>query len=538
MRARHWLTLVMLLAGAGLLAAAALAGDAQKKGGTLRIGTFVDPGTMDTGIGTDPDLEFATCAKLFNLPDKPAPQGARVIPEVAASFPVVSRDGKTQTIELRRGYRFHNGARITAASFIAALDRDASPTLQSWVTQYMHEIVGADAVIEGKAQRISGLRARGPYTLEIRTARPVADLPARLAIGAFCPVAPGTPPVENQAPLGSGPYYVASYVPNRQVVLERNRFYQGPRPANVDRVVRTIGVGPEACRAAVERDELDYCYPGIPVAAAGETADRYGINKGRFFFDRTLTSLFFAFNHDRPAFKGVGQIPLKQAINWAIDRPALVRAFGYLGGRRTDHILPAPFGPKGSIYPLGGVSERSLRRAKALLARARLKPEKLVLYAMGVGPSLMQAQVFQFDLRRLGIDVEIKYFSPATLGEKAGTRGEPFDVVLTGWNLDYADPVSFFGPLLNGATIGKIGNSNLAYFDRPKYNREIARINSLTGDARRRAWAHLDVDMMRNDPPWAPFMNGASRILVSKSLGCFVFQPVIGFVDIAAVCKK
>ena len=538
MRARLWLTLVMFLAGAGLLATAGLAGHAQKKGGTLRIGTIVDPGTMDTGIGADPDLEFATCAKLFNYPDKPAPEGTRVIPEVAKRFPAVSRDGKTQTIELRRSYRFHNGARITAASFIAALNRDASPKLQSFATQYMHEIVGADAAIDGKAESISGLRARGPYTLEIRTTRPLADLPARLAIGAFCPVAPGTPPSEVRAPLGSGPYYVASYVPNRQVVLERNRFYRGPRPANVDRVVRTIGVAPEACRAAVERDELDYCYPGIPVAASRDTADRYGINKGRFFFNPTLSTFFFAFNHDRPAFKGVGQIPLKQAINWAIDRPALVRTVGFLGGRRTDHILPPAFGPKANIYPLGGASERNLTRARALLAKARLKPDKLVLYAIGAGPNVPEAQVFQFDLRRLGIDVEIKYFPPATLFEKAGTRGEPFDVILAGWNLDYADPISFFGPMLNGTTIGKTGNLNLAYFDRSKYNREIARIDRLTGEARRRAWAALDADMMRNDPPWAPFMNGASGMFVSKSLGCFVFQPVAAFVDIAAVCKK
>ena len=49
---------------------------------------------------------------------------------------------------------------------------------------------------------------------------------------------------------------------------------------------------------------------------------------------------YFAFNHDRPAFKGVGQIPLKQAINWAIDRPALVRAAGYDAGSGPTSCCP------------------------------------------------------------------------------------------------------------------------------------------------------------------------------------------------------
>ena len=42
---------------------------------------------------------------------------------------------------------------------------------------------------------------------------------------------------------------------------------------------------------------------------------------------------------------------------------------------------------------------------------------------------------------------------------------------------------------------------------------------------------------MRDNPPWAPFLHLQSRTFVSKSFGCFLYQPVYG-VDIAAVCKK
>lgn len=540
MRARVWLSVVMLVAGTGLLAAAALAGPAQKRGGTLRLARTRDFDSLDPAIGYLSDtwkLEFATCAKLYNYPDKPVPEGARVIPEVAKSFPKVSKDGKTQTIELKRSYGFHTGQRITAANFVAAINRDASPMLQSPAAQYLHEIAGADAVISGRARTISGVKAAGAYQLRIRTTRPLFDLVSRLTMPFFCPLPTSTPLEEIDNPPGSGPYYIASHVPNRQVVLKRNRFYRGQRPANVDQVVWTLGVGFSACEQGVERNELDEC-AAFPRSDAREIAAKYGVNRkdGRFFFNPVLGTSFFAFNHDRPGFKGPGQIPRKQAINWALDRRALVATTGYLGGKRTDQILPPAMGRDESIYPLGPVTEQRLVKARALLAKARFRPKALVLYVSNLLTASAQAQIFQFNLKRLGIDVEIKYFPPGAPEAKASTRGEPYDVLLSGWGIDYADPISFF-VALDGTRIRKTGNTNSAYFDRPQYNREIARIGRMSGEARREAWAALDLEMMRNDPPWAPFLNFVNRDFVSKSFGCYVFNPVFSL-DIAAACKK
>ena len=78
----------------------------------------------------------------------------------------------------------------------------------------------------------------------------------------------------------------------------------------------------------------------------------------------------------------------------------------------------------------------------------------------------------------------------------------------------------------------------LAYFDRPWVNRRIDPASRLKGVARRRAWAELDVDLMRRDPPGAPFLSGARADLVSPSLGCYLLHPVVGGIDIAAACKK
>ena len=53
----------------------------------------------------EPQIAYATCAKLLNYPDEAAPAGTRLVPEVAASLPRVSRDGRTYTFTVRSGFR-------------------------------------------------------------------------------------------------------------------------------------------------------------------------------------------------------------------------------------------------------------------------------------------------------------------------------------------------------------------------------------------------------------------------------------------------
>ena len=544
----------MLVAGVALLAATAAPGERgavearlevadsgakteTRKGGTLRLASLDDV-TVDTALAYDPwsaPVGFATCAKLFNHPDAPGAAGAKVIPEVARTY-TLSEDERTYTFDLHRTFRFHNGAPVTAESFAAAFHRDAQPRLRSPAILFMQEIVGAQAVIDGKAARISGVRVLGRYRLRIRLTRPVGDFTTRLTMGFFCPILPDTPIAET-TPAGSGPYYVHERIPNRRIVLRRNRFYGGARPANVDQVEWTIGITAEACLLAVEEDRIDHCGPGgIPPTAYEGLADKYGINRpdGRLFVSPALGTYYYVFNHDRRAFKGPGQIPLKKAINYAIDRLALTRPFGFLAGKRADQVLPPALGRTASIYPLGGPNLVAARRE---YAKARYKPPKLVLYTGNRSFAVAMAQSLEFDLKQLGIDLEVKIFDHAAASAKVSIRGEPYDLFLQGWVADYADGGNFLATLLDGKGIRPTGNLNQSYFDDPDTNARIEAANRLTGEARRKAWADLDVHLMRTNPPWAPISHQNYRAFVSKSFGCFLFHP-IAEIDIAAACKK
>ena len=153
----------------------------------------------------------------------------------------------------------------------------------------MREIVGAVAVMEGKARAISGVRVLGRY----RLADPADQAGRRLHRPADDAVLLPDPAEHARStrtgsnnPPGSGPYYVAERVVNRRIVLKRNPYYRGGRPANVDQIVVTVGDSGEGCLLAVEQDRLDHCFASIPNSTIlRRLAEQYGINRpgGQFF---------------------------------------------------------------------------------------------------------------------------------------------------------------------------------------------------------------------------------------------------------------
>ena len=172
MHKKLWLSIAVAIVGAGLLVAASSAGTATKTA-PLKAGHAVAGGTFNIELSTDVDytdpgldylstgweLEYATTCKLLNYPDKSAPAGSQLTPEVAAGFPTITNGGKLYTFTIRPGFKFSTGQPVTAKSFADALNRDANPKLQSPAQPFMDVIAGADAMINGKASSISGVKA-------------------------------------------------------------------------------------------------------------------------------------------------------------------------------------------------------------------------------------------------------------------------------------------------------------------------------------------------------------------------------------------
>jgi len=519
---------VLALAGAAPFADAG----AVRGGGTFRI--LSRPGELDY---VDPalangDLSWTLldpmCALLLRRPDLPPPAGYRPVPEVAAAWPSVSADGKTYTFTIRRGFRFSDGSPLTARNFAYAIGRLRNPLLKSPAREsFAKEIVSAQAV-------------RGDR-LVIRLSKRVPDFPARLTMPFFCPVPLDLPPDPEGlgAPFsGAGPYYIKRWDRDRELVAVRNPFYRGTRPQRVDQFLLRETAPPDlpAGSREVERGNADW-YVGTPVSVGAlirdELISRYGVNRSQYFVQRSLTLFYLYLNTARPLFKDNAR--LRQAVNYAIDRPAVLRVYGARDGNATDQLLPPamPGFRNAELYPLKGP-----RPAKAkTLAQGHTRDGKAVLYVNDTRFQPVVGAIIRENLKRIGIDVEIKVFSyGGDFNARLRAKDEPYDIAFQGFFRPvYVDPAPFLS-MLDGRTIRRPDFFDFSYFDSNRYNQALDRANRLHADARLRALGELDIAVMRDEAPIVPLFARNVHVFVGKRVGCLVFNNYFVGLNLGAVC--
>jgi peptide/nickel transport system substrate-binding protein len=536
---RAVLLLAMIGIGACLLPSAVARGgetSAVREGGTFRVSFWTsDFDHIDPALsyGQPWTLIDTTCAKLMTYPDKPLEKGLRLVPEVAARFPRVSRDFKTFTFTLRKTFRFSDGAPVRASAFARAIERTLAPGMRSPGAQYTQDIVGAKAFRSGRATKITGIVARG-NRLVIRFTRPVPEFAARTTMMFFCAVPPTLPadPEGVGAFPGAGPYYVAEYRPGQRVVIERNRFYRGKRPHHVDRfLVDLTANSSQEVLDRIERGEADWGWVAPPVlfGSAQRLKAKYDVNRAQFFVKPGLIFRHYALNTSRPLFRNNAR--LRRAVNFAVDRAALQRAGGGpLTSRLTDQYLPPtlPGFRDARIYPL---RRPDLTKARAL-ARGHTRGGKAVLYTFDAPFTLAFAQIIKRNLAKIGLQVEVKGIPISAYFERIAAPDAPYDIAFYPWSADYFDPYSYLNLLLESRFTGL---SNVSRFASGKYDRLLRQAARLQGSPRNRAYGRLDIQLARDAAALIPveYVNAAE--LVSARVGCVVMNPQI---DLTAVCLK
>lgn len=491
---RPALSLTLVAAGAALLAAAAWSGGGVKNGGVFRYGTTQASVQIDPQVGyvqTAWWLGYATAAKLFNYPDRNGQPGALLRPEVASRYRV-SRDGRTWTFVLRRGFRFSDGSPVTARSFAYAIDRAANHDLASPAAPFITDssgtdIVGATDVNAGRARHVRGVRARG-YRLTIRLTHPSWVLPTILAMP-FFQATSTTLPLEREVLTGypsAGPYSFTKHVPDQTTKLRRNRYYRGARPhhlAGVDVTWNLRGDNPFG-----DWPRYDGGYPPLPNAEIPAIVKRYGVNKTRFWVEPTNCIGYLLLNSERPLLKN--NSPLRKAINWIVDRRAHLVGGGAYSGSPWTHLLPPTFPGSVTARSQQPYAPRADVAKARRLAAGHLRSGKVVIGYVGRA-GLSEPELLRDELVRLGFKAEnvtFRLIEPYDGG--FGKRVMPYDIGVTaGWCSDYLDPGDFLEPLL--------------YFTpaRAAVTAELAKSRRLSPNARMRAFGRLDVRLMRDLAP-------------------------------------
>lgn len=531
-------TLLSIVAQTGAVGSAA-----TEANGIFRISLAPQAGLdhIDPALSYTPPgwaLIDTTCARLMAYPDKPPPAGFRAAPEVAVGLPKVSRDLKTYTFTLRKGFRFSNGSPVRANAFARAINRTLAPAVNSPGVVHVRDIVGAADVLAGARTTARGVEARG-NTLVVRFTRPAPDFPTRTTLPFFCAVPPTLPadPEGVRALPGAGPYYVSEYRPGERVVIRRNRFYGGKRPHHVDGFdVDLRAASPQDMVQRIDRGEADWGHSLAAVfldPSLGLVA-KYGVNRSRFFVKPGLTLRMLAFNSSRPLFRNNPR--LRKAVNFALDRQALQNIGGGApSGVLTDQYLPrtVPGFKDARVYPLLAAD---VERARAL-ASGNLRGGKAVLYTTDVPLPLAGARLAKQQLATIGLEVDVKalpiHIATAAYLKKLAARDEPWDLALVLWTPNLPDAYAYINTLLDGRFIG---STNVAGFTSNDYDRAMRRAARVV-DARRRdrSYGELDVRLARDTAPLAALNVLNEATFVSSRVGCIVLRPAL---DLTAVCLK
>jgi ABC-type oligopeptide transport system substrate-binding subunit len=517
---RLGLPLALIAAGASLLVAAQLAGaSGAKSGGIFRVGTTgasvqVDP--QVAYITTAWWLEYATAAKLYNWQDGTN----RIVPEVASGVRI-SNFGRRYSFTIRKGFRFSDGSPVTAKSFAYAIDRVAnhdlaSPGAQFIIDQSAADIVGAQAVNLGAAQHVRGVTAKG-RTLTIRLVH--AD-PAFLFVmtmpffQATSKTLQLTHEVTGSYP-SAGPYFYSRNDVNVETSIRRNPYWKrGPgrmRPRNLTGVDVIWNQDEDALLAQVQAGQIDED-PWIPPDEVQGVADEYGVNKTRFWVKPFNCTGSLLFNNANPLFRK--NVPLRKAINWAVDRTDYVAVSGPYAGSPWTHLLPPGFPGSSSktLKPYGAHAD--IPKAKKLAA-GHFRSGHIVVIYPGYGPYYVSlAQLVRRDLMRLGFDPAKIDLRPNG-GGGAPPPPPPADwdlAVAWGWCSDIVDPYDFFQPFLTDPAEYPFLLPSLAS---KHYQARILAAARLVGNARLAAFGRLDVDIMRDLAPMAPMRTYNNRYLFS-----------------------
>ena len=555
------LSAAALLGGVVLLGAAGCGGGgggggggaaqsvAHQQGGKIKMALsggidYLDPALAYYQISWQ--IEYSTCLKLLNYPDKAGTAGSQLVPDAATGMPTVSSDGKIYTFTVKPGFKFSppSNQAVTAQTFAYAVERDLNSKQSSFAVPFLSDLQGATDFNSGKAKTVSGIKVNGNQISFTLTQQDPGFL-SKIAMPFFCAIPTDTKIDShglNEVP-SAGPYYVKSYTPNRSIVVAKNPNYGGDRPAIADEFDYTqLSIDPNQATLSVDQGSLDYSPDGVAPAQYRTLYQKYGpagtSGAQRIFFNPCLCVRYMGLNTSRQAFSNP---MVRQAVNWAIDRPGILQTMGYKAGTPNDKIMPpgvpgAEF--EKNVYPLTSPTSDDINKAKGLIQQSGVStPINAVLYTCNVQPCPDRTSVMQANLKAIGINVQIKQFERATQFTKESNRDEPFDIADEGWIADYPDPFDWVNVLLNGEHIPKINGSNYAYFNNPEFNQKMDAAAKLSGDQRFRTYGQVATDIMTQQAPWAAWDVDNNVDFFSSRIGCTVYQPIYGM-DLGTMCIK
>ena len=357
LRWRNRSTASILAAGAVLLAAAiplaSLSAGAATSRAVLTIAVPNVPATLNPALSDNGgnNVTFASLAydSLIYL----APNGTYQ-PDLATSWKYVGSNNQEFIIQLRSGVEFSDGTTMTAQDVVNSIKY--AQTTGSTASTYLTSL--------------AAISATGPLTVQLNFSSPRPDLTTvfdqnEMAGDIIGPTGLSSPTTLGTATDGAGPYMLdaTKTVTGSSYVYVPNPNYWNSSLSRYAGITVNVIADPTAELDAVQTGQANFMFGGGYTQTSTAKSDGLQVYAAPYGW----TALFIP-DYTGKVVKALGSEKVRQAINYATDRPVLAKAlYGTYAVPNDESALPGNTGyaPADANYFKYNVS-----KAKKLLAEA------------------------------------------------------------------------------------------------------------------------------------------------------------------------
>ena len=401
------LALALLLSSAAIGAAAAQT--------NLRIGLAEDPDVLDPSLARTyvGRIVFASiCDKLFDIDEKLA-----IVPQLALSHET-SADGKTVTIKLRPGVKFHDGEPFDAAAAKYSLDRHLNMK---------------GSFRKGDIGSVDSVEVVDPLTIALHLKAPFSPLLAQLTDRAGMMVSPKAAEAAGDKfglhPVCAGPYKFVERVQQDRIVVEKFADYWDRDHVFIDKITYLPIVDGTVRLASLQSGGLDLIERVLAtdIKTVRDNPKLKLVKAVSLGFVGLMLNLDSGPKSNNPLGKDTR---VRRAFELSLDREALNQVVfngEFVPGNQW--INPQNFYYQ-QAFP---IPKRDVAKAKALLKEAGVSGPLALDFMVPNGPeNRAVAEVVQSMAAEAGFDLKIRVTEFAT-SIKQAEDGE-FQLYLFGWS--------------------------------------------------------------------------------------------------------
>lgn len=473
----------------------------------------LDPGRMYEVFGNL--ITYATYDMLFRIEGD---NMAEPKPSLVNEDWTLDETRTVYTFTLRDGVKFTSGNPLTSKDVVWSVNRVRN--LKSNTVAHV--------------QGVKDIQAPDDKTVVITLNAPDASFLTKLASNAFCVLDSelmkqnGGTDAEDAATTdkgrdfldknsaGSGPYKLASWSPNVEIVLEKNQEYWG-KTGNVEKYIIKEIPDTNTQIQMLEKGEIDIAFTlNADNIAQIEGKEGISIIKGQ-----SAVTTFLLMNQDETIGGPVSNPDVQQAIRYAIDYKGLLALCG------EGSTLPLSFVPQGFV----GAEDKSVdytdvEKAKELMAKAGYQDGfEITLVTANFDTEGMQwttmAQKVQSDLAAIGITVKVETTEIGVAIDQYREGKAPF--LFMHWSPDYFD-INNQLVFLPGDTVGTRANWKA---DANPAMIELGNMIIGEADAEKRAEYSKELQgMMAENSPYAFLVQHPKSFAASARLDGLVYNDL------------